>query len=156
MEIKITLFITILLYAFVISQSFFYILALSRVTKSMQPVTYIESRQLLDKNLQGSLSLVYYLALAASIALTSFCVINPSGILFICSLISLVCLIVDVALTLKGNVPLNKIINTWTTSNYPANWKEYRSKWFMVYNIRQIANIIGFVSLLAGLIFGFY
>ena len=74
MEIKITLFITILLYAFVISQSFFYILAMSRVTKSMQPVTYIESRQLLDKNLQGSLSLVYYLALAASIALTG---LNP-------------------------------------------------------------------------------
>lgn len=156
MEIKITLFITLLLYAFVISQTFFYILAMSRVTKSMQPVTYIESRHLLDKNLQSSLSLVYYLALAASFALTSFCVINPSGVLFICSIISLVSLIIDVALSLKGNVPLNKIINTWTASNYPANWKEYRSKWFMIYNIRQIANIIGFVSLLAGLIFGFY
>jgi uncharacterized membrane protein len=156
MEIKITLFITILLYAFVISQSFFYILAMSRVSKSMQPVTYIESRQLLDKNLQNSLSLVYYLSLAACIALTSFCVINPPGPLFICSIIALVLLIVDIALSLKGNVPLNKIINTWTASNYPANWKEYRSKWFLVYNIRQVANIIGFVSLLAGLIFGFY
>jgi hypothetical protein len=156
MEIKITLFITLLLYSFVISQSFFYILAMSRVTKSMQPVTYIESRQLLDKNLQSSLSVVYYLALAASIALTAFCVINPSGILFICSIISLVSLIIDVTLTLKGNVPLNKIINTWTASNYPANWKEYRSKWFVIYSIRQVANTIGFVSLLAGLIFGFY
>jgi len=156
MDIKITLFITLLLYAIVISQSFFYILAMSRVTKSMQAVTYIESRQLLDKNLQGSLSIVYYLALAASIALTSFCVINPSGILFISSIISLVSLIIDVTLTLKGNVPLNKIINTWTVSNYPANWKEYRSKWFMVYNLRQVVNIIGFVSLLAGLVFGFY
>lgn len=129
---------------------------MSRVTKSMQPVTYIESRQLLDKNLQSSLSVVYYLALAASIALTAFCVINPSGILFICSIISLVSLIIDVTLTLKGNVPLNKIINTWTASNYPANWKEYRSKWFVIYSIRQVANTIGFVSLLAGLIFGFY
>jgi hypothetical protein len=156
MEIKISLFITLLLYAFVISQSFFYILAMTRVTKSMQAVTYIESRQLLDKNLQSSLNIVYYLALAASIALTSFCVINPSGILFICSLISLVSLVVDVALTLKGNAPLNKIINSWTTSNYPSNWKEYRSKWFMVYKLRQAANITGFVSLLAGLIFGFY
>ena len=156
MEIKITLFITLLLYAFVISQSFFYILAMSRVTKSMQPVTYIESRQLLDKTLQSSLSLVYYLALAASIALTSFCVINPSGILFICSVISLLSLIIDVVLTLKGNVPLNKIINTWTASDYPANWKEYRSKWLAIYNLRQVANITGFISLLAGLIFGFY
>ena len=156
MEIKITLFITLLLYACVISQSLFYIMAMSRVTKSMRAVSYIESRQLLDKNLQSSLSLVYYLALASSVALAAFCVINPSGILFVCSIVSLLSLILDVTLTLKGNVPLNKIINTWTASNYPANWQEYRSRWFLVYNLRQVVNIIGFVSLLSGLIFGFY
>jgi hypothetical protein len=156
MEIKITLFITILLYAFVISQSFFYILAMSNVLKNMQPATYIESRKLLDKNLRGSLPVVYYSTLIASVALTAFCVINPSGILFICSIIALTALIADLLLTVKGNRPINETINAWTASDYPANWKEYRSKWFMVYNIRQVANIIGFVSLLAGLIFGFY
>jgi len=156
MEIKITLFITLLLYACVAAQSFFYILAMSRTAKSMQPVTYIESRQLLDKNLQVTLKLVYYLTLIASIALTSFCVINPSGILFICSVVSLLLLVIDIVLSLAGNVPLNRIINTWTVSNYPPNWKEYRSKWFAIYNIRQAVNITGFVSLLGGLIFGFY
>ncbi len=154
MEIKITLFITLMLYAVVISQSFFYILAMSNVTKSMQPATYIESRKLLDQHLRGSLTTVYYLALAASVLLVSFCVINPSGFLFICSLVALVSLLIDVAFTLKGNVPLNKIINTWTASDYPANWQEYRSKWLSIYSIRQVVNIIGFVSLLAGLIFG--
>jgi len=156
MEIKITLFITLLLYAFVTAQSFFYILAMSRTAKSMQPVTYIESRQLLDKNLQVTLKFVYYLTLISSIALTSFCVINPSGILFICSVISLILLIIDIVLSLKGNVPLNKIINSWSASDYPATWKDYRSKWFAIYNVRQAANITGFISLLAGLIFGFY
>lgn len=156
MEIKITLFITLLLYAFVTAQSFFYILAMSRTAKHMQPVTYIESRQLLDKNLQVTLRLVYYLTLIASIALTTFCVVNPSGVLFISSIISLILLIADILLATKGNVPLNKVINSWTSSNYPANWKDYRNKWFAIYNIRQAANIIGFVSLLAGLIFGFY
>jgi hypothetical protein len=156
MEIKITLFITLLLYAFVISQSLFYILAMSSVLKNMQPATYIESRKLLDKNLRASLPVVYYLALISSIALTAFCVINPSGVLFICSVIALTSLLADLALTIKGNRPINEIINTWSASDYPANWKEYRSKWFMVYNFRQVVNIIGFVSLLAGLVFGFY
>jgi hypothetical protein len=154
MEIKITLFITLILYSVVISQSFFYILAMSNVTKSMQPATYIESRKLIDKNLRSSLATVYYLVLAASVLLVSFCVINPSGLLFICSIISLISLIADVALTLKGNVPLNKIINTWTTTDYPSDWKEYRAKWLSIYSIRQAVNIIGFVSLLSGLIFG--
>jgi uncharacterized membrane protein len=155
MEIKITLFITLLLYAFVISQSFFYILAMSNVLKNMQPSTYIESRKLLDKNLRTSLSIVYYLALIASVLLTAFCVINRSGVLFICSIIALAALLADIALTIKGNKPINETINTWSVSNYPSDWKEYRSKWFMIYNIRQVANIIGFVSLLAGLVFGF-
>ncbi|MEI9809910.1 MAG: hypothetical protein WDO16_19710 [Bacteroidota bacterium] len=154
MEIKITLFTTLMLYTLVISQSFFYILAMSNVMKNMQPATYIESRHLLDKNLQHSLRIVYYLALASSVLLVSFCVTNPSGLLFICALIALVSLLADILLTLKGNQPLNRIINTWTKSDYPDNWKEYRSKWLSIYNIRQIANIIGFVSLLTGLIFG--
>lgn len=154
MEIKITLFVTLMLYAVVISQSFFYILAMSNVTKSMRPSTYIESRQLLDKNLQNTLKAVYYLTLASSVLLVSFCVTNPSGFLFISSVIALISLLIDVALTLKGNVPLNKVINTWTASDYPSNWKEYRSKWLSIYSIRQTVNIIGFVSLLAGLVFG--
>jgi hypothetical protein len=155
MEIKITLFITLLLYTIVISQSLFYILAMSRVMKQMQPATYIESRQLLDKDLRHSLRSVYYLTLAASIALTAFCVINPTGLLFICSIIALLLLIIDITLSLKGNTPLNKVINTWTATSYPRNWKRYRSKWFAIYTIRQTANIIGFISLLTGLIFGF-
>lgn len=155
MEIKITLFITLILNTVVTSQSFFYILAMSNTMKNMQPATYIESRKFLDKNLQNSLKNIYYLALAASVLLVSFCIINPSGLLFTCSVIALVLLLIDVMLALKGNIPLNKIFNSWTASSYPENWKQYRSKWFVIYNIRQAANIIGFVCLLAGLIFGF-
>lgn len=154
MEIKITLFITLILYVVVISQSFFYMLAMTSVTKSMQPATYIESRKLLDQRLQNTLRGIYYLTLTSLVLLVSFCVINPSGLLFICTVTALVFLVADIALALKGNVPINKIVNTWTATNYPSNWKEYRAKWFSIYSARQVANIIGFVSLLAGLIFG--
>ena len=133
MEIKITLFITMLIYAFVISQSFFYILAMSGTMKKMQAATYIE---------------------ISSILLTAFCVVNPSGLLFFSSVIALIALVADVLSAIKGNIPLNNFINSWTTINYPEDWKRYRSKWFTLYNVRQALNITGFVSLLAGLIFG--
>ena len=154
MEIKITLFITMLMYAFVISQSFFYLLAMSGTMKRMQAETYIETRNLLTKNLQTPLQLVYYTALASSILLTAFCVVNPSGLLFICSVIALIALVADVLLAVKGNVPLNNFINSWTAIKYPENWEQYRHKWFRLYHVRQALNITGFVSLLAGLIFG--
>ena len=154
MEIKITLFITMLMYSFVISQSFFYILAMSGTMKKMQAESYIETRNLLTEKLHTPLQIVYYTTLAASVLLTAFCVVNPSGLLFICSVIALIALVADVLLAVKGNVPLNNFINSWTAINYPENWEQYRSKWFTLYHVRQALNITGFVSLLAGLIFG--
>lgn len=154
MNIKITLFITLVLYAFVAGQSLFYILAMSGATKKMQVASYIETRKLIDKELRQSLYLVYYLALAASIILTAFSVVNPHGVLFICSIVSLLSLVADILISLKGNIPLNNIINRWTITDYPDNWQQYREKWFTLYHIRQAVNMIGFFSLLAGIVFG--
>lgn len=152
MLIKISLFVTLSLYAVVVSQSVFYILALSNTMRNMQVAAYIESTKLLDKNLRSSSSTIYYFALTASILLTSFSITNPSGILFSCSVIALISLIIDITLTLRGTVPLNNVINTWTVSDHPSNWQEYRAKWFRYYQGRQVANITGFISLLAGLV----
>lgn len=154
MEIKITLFITMLLYAFIISQSFFYILAMSGIMKKMQAETYIETRNLLTQKLKVPLQVIYYTALSSSLLLTAFCVVNPTGWLFISSMIALITLVADSLLAVKGNIPLNKYINSWTTANYPNNWQQYRAKWFSHYHIRQAINITGFISLLAGWIFG--
>ena len=153
MLIKITLFITLVTYAFIVGQSFFYILAMSNATKKMGATSYIETRKLIDAELQSTLSLAYYLALAASILLTAFSVVNPSGILFISSVIALLALVIDIALAMKGNIPINKVINSWTTNRYPENWQLIRSRWFSLYHIRQAVNIVGFVGLLAGLVF---
>ena len=154
MLIKITLFITLLMYAFIVGQSFFYILALSNATKKMQAPAYIETRKLIDAELQSTLSLVYYMALGASILLTAFSVVNPNGIMFTCSVIALIALVIDIAIAMKGNIPLNKTINSWTPAQYPNNWEQVRSNRFSLYHVRQAINIVGFISLLAGLVFG--
>lgn len=124
MLIKITLFITLVMYTFIAGQSFFYILALTNATKKMQATAYIETRKLIDAELQSKLSLVYYAALGASVLLTAFSVVNPNGILFISSVIALTALVIDVAVALKGNIPLNKTINSWSATQYPANRKQ--------------------------------
>jgi uncharacterized membrane protein len=127
---------------------------MSGTLKKMQAETYIETRNLLTKALETPLQVVYYSALGASVLLTAFCVVNPSGLLFICSVVALVTLVADAVLATRGNIPLNKLINSWTSTNYPSDWKQYRSKWFTLYHIRQALNITGFVSLLAGWVFG--
>ena len=133
---------------------FSHLLAMTDATKKMQATTYIESRKLLDSRLSKTLAGAYYFALLASIALIAFCVTNPSGLLFKSATIALAALLADMALTVKGNMPLNKIINTWTTADYPDNWHHYRSRCFTFYTIRQAVNLTGFTVLVVGMVFG--
>lgn len=153
MEINIIIFITLLAYSLVVSQSFSYIIALTDTQKNMQAASYIELRKLLDKNFRKKYRFVIYISLLSSVALTVLTSMNTSSMLFIGSAIALLALILDIILALKGNMPINNMINTWTEENYPSDWKLYRAKWLSVFEKRQIANIIGFLSLLAGTLF---
>lgn len=154
MEINIIIFLTLLAYSFLVSQSFLYIIALHNVQTNMEAVSYIELRKLLDRNFRKKYSIVVYSSLISTTLLTFLCSAEPTGILFISAAIALAALIIDTLLTVKGNMPINKIINTWSKDNYPADWKLYRKKWLSVFGKRQVAVIIGFLSLLLGAVFG--
>ena len=154
MEIKVIMLINLLAYSFIVSQSFSYIIALRNVQTNLQPQSYIEMRKLLDKNYQVKFRIVIYVSLLTCSVLTILSSMNLTGLLFITSGIALTGLIAEIILTLKGNVPINKVINTWTADNYPVNWQDYRTKWLSIFAKRQAINIIGFLSLLIGAVFG--
>jgi len=154
MEINIIIFINLLAYSLIVSQSFSYIIALDNVQRNLHVNSYIELRKLLDRNFRKKYTYVVYLSLLSSALLTTLTSMNPSALLFISSAIALAALIIDVLLTLKGNMPINNLINTWTADDYPANWETYRTKWLSIFRIRQVVNIIGFLSLLLGTVFG--
>ncbi|MEO6668757.1 MAG: hypothetical protein ABIN36_04735 [Ferruginibacter sp.] len=154
MEINIVIFINLLLYAVVVSQPFIYMIALGDVQRNLQPNTYIELRKLLDKNFRKKYTWVIYTSLVSSTLLTVLCMAQPDCLMFITAAIAWIVLIMEIFWAVKGNRPINKIINSWTENNYPTNWNEYRISWFRIYAKRQIVNIIGFLSLLAGVVFG--
>lgn len=154
MEINIILFINLLLYAIIVSQPFTYVIALSNVQKNLSPVTYIEGRKLLDSNFRKKYTWVVYMVLLSNTLLSVLCSVQPDCLLFITSVIAWIALIIDVLLAVKGNMPINAAINSWTAGNYPRNWNEYRTKGFSIYTKRQVVSIIGFLSLLTGVVFG--
>ena len=154
MEINILLFVNLLLYAVIASQSFIYMIALGNVQKNLSAAGYIELRHLLDKNFRRKNSAVVYLSLVTSTLFSILCSTEPRSLLFISSLIAWILLIVDVVLTLKKSMPLNDIINGWSIEEYPQNWASYRSEWLSVFRKRQVAITTGFISLLAGVSFG--
>ena len=154
MATKIIFLITLVTYSIIVSQSFMYILALKDVQLSLEASPYTELRKLIDTSMRNNFKYVIYAALLASLVWVVVTGKNPGSLLFITAVIALIALIADTLLTVKGSLPVNDIINTWSADNYPANWSDYRTKWFTIFQYRQVANITGFVSLLIGAVFG--
>jgi hypothetical protein len=151
---KIILLITLITSGVIVSQPFMYLLALNYVLKNLQANTYIEVRKLIDTAMNSTFRYTLYTALLANIVLVAVNVQALCSLYFITAAIALVCLVADVLLAVKGNIPINKTIGTWSADNYPNNWTSYRDKWFDIFKWRSFAAISAFISLLIGAIFG--
>ena len=154
MTTKIILAITLLVYAIIASQAFMYMLSLKQVQLNLGANSYTEIRKLIDISMRASFKYVIYAALLANILLVILAAKTPSSLVFVTSTIALIALVAEILLTLKGNLPINDVINTWSADNVPANWTSFREKWFIIFEYRQIASITGFISLLIGTVFG--
>jgi hypothetical protein len=153
MEIRITLFVTLIAYSFLVSQSFSYIIALHDTQRNLDARGYIVLRKLLDKNFRAKFKYVFYLTLIINTLLCILTIQKPTSLLFIGSLIALIGFVVDAVFMLKGNMPINNYINTWSPDKYPADWEIHRAKWLRIFTRRQVANIIGFTSLVFATVF---
>ncbi|MEO5683990.1 MAG: hypothetical protein ABIQ88_15215 [Chitinophagaceae bacterium] len=153
MELKIILFLTLALYSAIASQSFSYIISLRDVQENMNAAAYIIFRKLTDKNFRSKFRFLLYAALAFNVLLVIICCSHSPGLLLGSAAISLAALVTDICIAVKGNMPINNIINTWTPDQYPDNWAGYRKSWMQFFCKRQAVNLIGFLSLLLGAIF---
>jgi hypothetical protein len=154
MYTKIILLFTVLAYSVIVGQSYMYIIALKNVQNSMQAGSYIELRKLLDSSFRANFKYAVYSALFANLLLVISTIKTAGSLLFITAAIAFVALIADVLLMMKGNMPINNLINTWTMDNFPSNWADYRTKWLRIFFYREIAMITGFISLVTGAVFG--
>lgn len=153
MLVQLTLVITFILYAILASQSFMYILALKTVQLKLEAPAYIKLRQLIDASMMATIKYVMYAAMIFNTLLVVLLIRTHGGLLFCTALFSAIMLLVDILITVKGNLPINAVINTWSPNSYPSNWFEYRDRWLRFFRYRQIAVITGFVSLVVGTVF---
>lgn len=150
MLIQVTLVVTLILYAAIASQSFMYMLALETVQRKLNVNNYIILRQLIDRAMMARLKYVMYASLAMNVFLVGLLSHTPDSLLFLTALLACGMLIVDMLIAVKGNLPINGVINSWSPDNHPATWFKYRDRWLKFFRYRQIAVIIGFVSLVIG------
>src|SRR5687768_8248588 len=103
----------LLSYLLVTSQVLFYLFILSDALKAISLDGFFEQRKAIDSLMLGRFKLMYYSCLAISVLTVLIAARNPSSSFFISSLIALIFLIVDLAITIKGSLPLNAIAHTY-------------------------------------------
>jgi len=75
----------------------------------------------------------------------------PAG--FILSLIGLLLVTANMAITLIVNVPINRKVQTWHADAPPDEWKRLRDRWEKFHSMRTFLIVSGFTCFAASVVF---
>jgi len=136
------------------SQLIFYLVIMSGALKLVTVDNFAELRKAIDSVADFRLRIVYYSCLALSLATTIIFYYQGSQPLFITSCIALLCLVIDLVIAVKGNIPLNEQISAYFTGNNAIDLDALRIQWIKFITYRGLFIVTGMISLLAGLLVG--
>jgi hypothetical protein len=148
--VRIAIAANLFAYSIVVSQPLAYALFLSRAQRALSAAAYIELRQCINRVMNRRLPAVYATAFATSLVSLLLAIRLSSWSVLITAALALLCLVLDVILMLRASLPINGILDRWSTTNHPENWADYRERWFAVFAYRQAVLLIGFLGLLLG------
>ncbi|GAB4025215.1 anthrone oxygenase family protein [Spirosoma koreense] len=151
MTLKIAQFIQTVLFCILAGQAFFYLIGGTAGLKNVSASTFIEQRKAIDLVIGPYLKVIYFGSILTGLMVLVLIRQQAPSRLFVLSTVALVLIIVDLVIAVRGNIPLNNQIQTWSPTHYPANWSEVRNQWLGYMQWRQVCSISGLFCLLLGL-----
>ena len=151
--IRVAILTNLLAYSTVVGQPLFYIVAMTSAQRALSGSAYVELRQRINSVMKRRVPMIYLTTLVTILALLVFSWRARSWNVLITTIFALLCLLVDITLMVRENVPINEVIDRWSTTNYPEDWGAYRDKWFAIFGYRQVVLLFGFISLLFGAVY---
>jgi hypothetical protein len=91
----------------------------------------------------------------AAILSVAACVVLARAVpgAFALSLAALILIIGDMAVTLTGNVPINKQVQSWEAAAPPPQWAALRDRWEKLHTMRTVLIVPGFALLASSVVF---
>ncbi len=151
--IRLAILTNLLAYATVVSQPLFYLVALTSVQRALSGSAFVELRQRINAVMDRRIPVIYLTTLVTTLVLLALSWRASTWTVLVTTIVALVCLVADAVLMVRKNVPINGAMARWSTTDHPADWDVYRSKWFAIFGYRQIVLVVGYVSLLFGAVF---
>ena len=148
--VRIAFLTTLVAYSIVVSQPLAYLFFMSKAQRALSAPGYIELRQHINSVMNRRVPVVYLGTVAMVLLLLVLSVRSRSWSVLMAATVALVCLVVDMLFMMRENVPINGVVDRWSTTAYPEDWEDYRTKWFAVFSYRQAVLLLGFLALLVG------
>lgn len=143
----------LLSYVLVTSQVLFYLFILCKALKAVSLENYFELRKVIDSLMIKRFKFMYYSCLVLSIVVVIVSARQPASLFFISSATALMMLSVDLAITVRGSLPLNALSHSYGSTRENASWQKVRTQWLDYMKYRGIVITLGMAGLLAGLVF---
>lgn len=150
---RIAMLVNLVCYSAVVSQPLFYIVALTSAQRALSGSAYVELRQRINSVMTRRVPVIYLATLVSVLVLIVLSWRVGSRNVLVTTVVALLCLVFDIALMMRENVPINGVIDRWSAADVPDDWETYRSRWLAIFAYRQVALVLGFVSLLVGAVF---
>lgn len=151
--IKIIRLLQLASYLTVTSQLLFYLVILGDAMKVISLNNYFEQRRVIDTVMNKRFRVIYYTCLLLTLLTTVLAAGDFTSFFFISTAISFVCVVGDVVIAQKKNIPLNALSNTYTAGDKNQEWELIRSQWLTFLQYRGVLIVIGMIALLSGLVF---
>lgn len=138
----------LLFFLTIVSQGIFYLFALNKALASISIDAYAEIRNATDQVIEWRLKLVYPAALLIGVVTTLLQLKNSGIFVLVTTAIALLCVIVDLVLAVKFNVPINLQFHKYSATLQEVDWVAMRQTWLQTMEYRGLVQVLGFISLL--------
>ncbi|MGH9899163.1 MAG: anthrone oxygenase family protein [Pyrinomonadaceae bacterium] len=119
---------------------------------SLSPETFLEVGHAMIGNLGTIMALLMPAAMLATLPVLYLLFWKRSKA-FYPTLAAFLLSVAALLITLIVEVPIDILIEQWTVTSLPENWRELRDRWEVFHAIRTWISLAGFALLLAGALF---
>jgi hypothetical protein len=135
---RIAIVLNLAVFSLVVSQPLFYLIALTHAQRALSAPAYIELRQHVNAIMNRRLPPIYVAALLLDITVLLVAIRAGAVLETVTAATTLLALLADAFFMIRENVPINGVMDAWSTTSYPPDWEHYRARWFEIFRHRQL------------------
>jgi len=123
---------------------------LNPVLRSLDDGPYIELKQALDRAYEPVARPLMLSSLVATAALVTVSGLRSETPIAVLAAFALLGLLLTVAAILRGDLPINRLMASWRSTEPPSGWQRLRARWERFFTVRTVASTASFGLLAVG------